>query len=89
MSKSKIECKSCDQEASHPCWRHSKSVTGCRLVQQKWAPSRCRDCIMAIASMAEGSAAEKHKAFKAYEPFLRGLRSFVERVSSEISLSNH
>ena len=86
---SSVDCKHCnDFEASHLCWKHSKSVTECRLVQHKWAPSRCRDCILAIAKMIDGDQAESEKAFRAYSAFLKGLRSFVERVCVDIMLFN-
>ena len=85
MSLSSVDCKHCNEfDASHLCWKHSKSVTGCRLVQHKWAPSRCRDCILAIAKMVGGTSAEKKRAFQSYSVFLKGLRSFVDRVSVDI-----
>ena len=83
MSLVNLSCKRCtDNDASHPCWVHSKSQTGCRLIQNKWAPTRCGDCINAIAKMAVGSPADKRAAFEAYSAFLKGLASFVERVSA-------
>ena len=50
------------------------------MTPHKWAPSRCRDCIVAVAKMTTSDRTESSKAFDAYSPFLKGLRSFVERV---------
>ena len=55
------------------------------MTSSKWAPSRCDDCINAIAKMALGTAQERTAAFEAYSPFLKGLASFVERVGICVS----
>ena len=78
---SSVACKVCnDPKVIHPCWKHSKQTAGCRMSTPNWAPSRCRECINAAAKMAAEDRSEAAKAFEAYKPFLKGFRSFVERV---------
>ena len=55
------------------------------MTNNKWAPTRCDDCINAITKMAVGSPQEKTAAFEAYSAFLKGLASFVERVGICVS----
>ena len=81
MSVSSANCQICsDQKVAHPCWKHAKKLSDCRIIPHKWAPSRCRDCIIAAARMTAGGSQERTKAVEAYKPFLSGLRAFIERV---------
>ena len=59
----------------------------CRA-EQKWAPSKCRDCIFALAAMSQGSPAEKLKAKKKYDGLIRGLVACISRVSPTSSLTS-
>ena len=81
MSLSSVNCATCnDPKVVHPCWKHSKHAAGCRIATHNWAPSRCRECIIAAAKMTAEGRGDAAQAFSAYLPFLKGLRSFVERV---------
>ena len=81
MSFTSVKCKICnDPKVLHPCWKHAKQASGCRMTPHNWAPSRCRECIVAAAKMTAEDRSEAAQAFDAYLPFLKGLRSFVERV---------
>ena len=80
-------CKHCDADPEvHPCWKHSKTLGLACRAEQKWAPSKCRECIFALAAMSHGSPAEKRKAKKDYDGLLRGVVACISRVSSTRSL---
>ena len=83
------DCKWCDEDPdAHPCWKHSKALGLACRAEQKWAPSKCRDCIFALAAMSQGSPAEKLKAKKKYDGLIRGLVACISRVSPTSSLTS-
>ena len=80
-----MDCDKCT--SMHPCWNHSRNLTGCRADKKKWAPSRCNDCIKAVAKMYNASREEKADVIRDFDPFIQSLRRFVIRVSALLVFS--
>lgn len=75
-------CKNCAiSERAHPCWKHAGFSSECRSVKSKWAPTKCRQCISAVANIFRGTSEDRQATLAAYKGFLLGLRQFVNRVS--------
>ena len=78
---SDMKCQKCS--STHACWSHK--LGGCKQKHSnsiRWAPSECKECILALLADEGTDDTLRAKAMKDYRTFYKGtLSSFVNRVS--------